>query len=379
MCVRHQTTRPPCDTLEDMRADDHHQRYGREAGNAVTLTLLGLALAILAGVVVLYYVGQQTPQPTGPLTPQVEDTTATSTAVDPRAGWRSYTDDTYQFSIQFPPGWIVATGTILSAPVVTVYDPQSLATSTTNPEEARARVSVYPHGIPTDSLPAEEEHQSTVIITVPMATAKDYQLGSKRPWATIARFDRSPASWDAGFVFARAPVEEEEVTYMRGDAPISQDQYDPMAGDRIVRNGFVDPAVRALEEEILRSFAFVTDSSGAEATSSISDLIRVEQPAAGDKVVSPLTIRGTARGSWFFEASFPVRLETDTGDVLAEVPARALGDWMTEDMVPFEVSLAFGTTTATSGKLILKNDNPSGQPERDRSLEIPIVFGEGTN
>ncbi len=37
-----------------------------------------------------------------------------------------------------------------------------------------------------------------------------------------------------------------------------------------------------------------------------SDLIRLSSPRPGEVVTSPLTIRGEARGYWFFEASFPV-------------------------------------------------------------------------
>jgi hypothetical protein len=97
-------------------------------------------------------------------------------------------------------------------------------------------------------------------------------------------------------------------------------------------------------------------------------------PVSGATVSSPLTIEGEARGWWYFEASFPVRLVTDSGEVLAEVPAQALGDWMTEDYVPFTVSIVFATPSATSGKLILARDNPSGLPENDASIEIPVLF-----
>ena len=85
-------------------------------------------------------------------------------------------------------------------------------------------------------------------------------------------------------------------------------------------------------------------------------------------------MRGEAHGSWYFEASFPVRLVASDGSVLAEVPATALDDWMQDAKVPFEVSIVFATPTATSGTLILKRDNPSGLPEHDASVEIPVVF-----
>jgi len=39
-----------------------------------------------------------------------------------------------------------------------------------------------------------------------------------------------------------------------------------------------------------------------------SDLIRVEIPEVGQIITSPVTIKGMARGTLFFEASFPIVL-----------------------------------------------------------------------
>lgn len=110
-----------------------------------------------------------------------------------------------------------------------------------------------------------------------------------------------------------------------------------------------------------------------------TDLIRLESPRPGTAVSSPLVVKGQARGYWFFEASFPVILTDWDGRIIAEVPAQARGDWMTEEFVPFEATLEFETPAAgdpavNRGSLILKKDNPSGLPEYDDALEIPIVF-----
>jgi hypothetical protein len=104
------------------------------------------------------------------------------------------------------------------------------------------------------------------------------------------------------------------------------------------------------------------------------DLIEVAV-APGQEVTNPLALSGRARGYWYFEASFPVRLVDQSGAVLAEVPAQAIGDWMTEDFVPFTVTLSYAAQPSGSqGFLILRNDNPSGEPERDRSVTIPVTF-----
>lgn len=109
--------------------------------------------------------------------------------------------------------------------------------------------------------------------------------------------------------------------------------------------------------------------------SDITNLIRVSNPIPNQTISSPLTIEGEARGSWFFEASFPVVLTDWDGLIIAEGIATAKSDWMTADFVPFTATLTFKNPTyKNNGSLILKKDNPSGLPANDNSLEIPIIF-----
>ncbi len=92
-----------------------------------------------------------------------------------------------------------------------------------------------------------------------------------------------------------------------------------------------------------------------------------------DTVSSPLTITGEAAG-WYFEASFPVRLLDGNGNEIAVAPAQAQSDWMTANYVPFSVTLTFSTPSTTTGTLVLEKDNPSGLPENDESIQIPVQF-----
>lgn len=92
-------------------------------------------------------------------------------------------------------------------------------------------------------------------------------------------------------------------------------------------------------------------------------------------IKSPLILTGEARGYWFFEASFPVEIIDGNNNLLAQGLAQAHGDWMTEESVPFTVeSLKFETPATDTGTLVLKRDNPSGLPENDANLTIPIRF-----
>jgi len=111
----------------------------------------------------------------------------------------------------------------------------------------------------------------------------------------------------------------------------------------------------------------------AEEESAQPDVI-LDQPKYGDLVKSPLGVMGRARGTWFFEASMPVTLKDDTGKVLFQGPVQAIGDWMTTDYVPFAGTIPFDPGTAQYGVLIINKDNPSGNPDLDSSIAIPVRF-----
>ncbi|MEK7102946.1 MAG: PQQ-dependent sugar dehydrogenase, partial [Patescibacteria group bacterium] len=101
---------------------------------------------------------------------------------------------------------------------------------------------------------------------------------------------------------------------------------------------------------------------------------KVETPVSGQSVKSPLMVKGSAPGNWYFEASFPIELKDEKGTTLVKVPVQAKGDWMTTNYVPFEISLPFSVKVKQKGTLILHKDNPSGLSENEQSIEIPIVL-----
>jgi hypothetical protein len=88
-----------------------------------------------------------------------------------------------------------------------------------------------------------------------------------------------------------------------------------------------------------------------------------------------LTVIGAARGTWYFEGQFPVRLIDQTGNTLARGNVSAQSNWMTKKFVPFRGILRFEVPdTAEEGKLILKASNPSGKPNLKRTIEVPVKF-----
>ena len=112
-----------------------------------------------------------------------------------------------------------------------------------------------------------------------------------------------------------------------------------------------------------------SDDSGVQ-----DNMIRVEEPKPYDVVSSPLKIKGEARGNWYFEASFPIRIIDANGKELGIVPAQAQGEWMTTEFVPFETELFFSNPTTDTGTLILEKDNPSGLSEHADERRIPVRF-----
>jgi len=118
-----------------------------------------------------------------------------------------------------------------------------------------------------------------------------------------------------------------------------------------------------------------TNTPAPGESAGIPDLITAESPRVGAAVSSPVTIAGEARGTWYFEATFPLEIRDASGNLIAQHYAEAQGEWMTEDFVPFSSTLSFPEQPSGSqGTIILRYSNASGDPERDQSVEIPVVF-----
>jgi hypothetical protein len=150
-----------------------------------------------------------------------------------------------------------------------------------------------------------------------------------------------------------------------------------MLGDKIKRYGEVDQDARKIMRQILGSIEFSgNDKDGAkrDKKSRGDEGMRVQQPEGGTTISSPLEITGEARGNWFFEAEFTIQLVKD-GKTLADTIARAQGEWMTEDYVPFRATLYFpGVLETGEAFLVFNNSNPSGKPELNKIYKVPVML-----
>src|SRR4030042_4184450 len=63
---------------------------------------------------------------------------------------------------------------------------------------------------------------------------------------------------------------------------------------------------------------------------------------------------------------------------MAMAVAQAKSDWMTENFVPFKAELIFSAPPTEKGTLVLEKDNPSGLPENEDELIVPIKFSKET-
>ncbi len=108
---------------------------------------------------------------------------------------------------------------------------------------------------------------------------------------------------------------------------------------------------------------------------SLSDLVTVTSPARGANVSGgTLKAFGSAPRGWFFEAQFPVMVRALDNSVIDRATAQAQGDWMNESPVPFIVAVQISTTYHGPATLVFLKDNPSGLPQNDDSVEVPIVI-----
>jgi hypothetical protein len=99
----------------------------------------------------------------------------------------------------------------------------------------------------------------------------------------------------------------------------------------------------------------------------------ITTPTRGARVTSPVIVEGTAPGDWFFEAQFVGQLRSADGAALAEAPARAQAEWMTEAPVPYRAEFTFNVTQDTPATLVLQEDMPADNAN-PREVTIPVVL-----
>ena len=111
----------------------------------------------------------------------------------------------------------------------------------------------------------------------------------------------------------------------------------------------------------------------------IANKIIISSPKSNDLVTSPISIKGKAVGTWFFEGDFPIEIYDSNNKKIGSaagkfIPQSEDDTWMTEDMVNFEGELKFNQPQTETGYILFKKDNPSDLPTMEEAFKLPVKF-----
>ncbi|THH40363.1 Gmad2 immunoglobulin-like domain-containing protein [Neolewinella litorea] len=302
---------------------------------------------------------------------------------DSETARKGYANPDYGLSLQLPEDWTAVENTRAPSGVVVSVFPLDRSGGLNLPLDIHGAgdlpyLTVWPGGLGTEppagrsitwgeaegALPetgfAVNEERSTV-----------FQLADGSPWGYLLFPAARPAGWgEGGFVFAQYRTDGLTVNCRGADgATKSTRGCDPLGGDVVSRTGTVNAASRNTINALLASLS-LTEA----AREPVEAMIRVTAPDPNIEVRSPLQFSGEARGSYYFEADFPVHLEGADGRLLATGLATAQSDWMTTDWVPFTGSLEFEAPDDERGYLVFERANPSGLEEHAHSYRFPVIF-----
>lgn len=119
-----------------------------------------------------------------------------------------------------------------------------------------------------------------------------------------------------------------------------------------------------------------SQSGQPEYYQSSADDIQVTLPFPGAVTGKDFSVRGKARGYWFFEASFPVFLFDPEGNQIAvglAAPEPPGTEWMTTEFVNFKADVVVPPEFIGPAILVVARDNASGLPEHDAHVSFPIT------
>jgi hypothetical protein len=310
---------------------------------------------------------EEAPQENGSESPEISET---------------YRSDTWHFSIQYPTGFTALESELPgSAPVVNIYEKnESLDPPFGFHEEPESfYISFVPEGFGTETPAGKQQSFSKWRGSLPLGFDIDkessvvFMLDDGTPWAYMLKFRNPPMSWGSyGTIFMQLPISDFTAECRNASGEVKpMSQCDPLGSDKVSYFGTIAPEDANLLNNILRSLEF---HKGSEDKKQLSELIRIEHPLPNSDIRSPLQIKGKAKGYWFFEGSFPVRLEDGSGNTLFSGSIQTQGNWMTEEFVNFEKEITFSAPDDERGYLIFNRANASGLQENDRTYRMPVLF-----
>jgi len=299
--------------------------------------------------------------------------------------WQTYKNETYQIALSYPENWqVVENPTPGQNQIAISLYPGNWATKIELPlglhEDATlSYLVIYPGGLGTEypsgrsaTLREADGYDLNVEFRTSSSESRLFRLDNGETWAYLLYPQPSPDAWSKnGYIFAQYAAENFEAECYddkNGEAKPLED-CDPLGGDCFVRKGSINPAAAQTVRTILESIQI-----GGIEKNRITEEIQLSKPLPNIDVESPLTVKGQAIGYWYFEGSFPIALYDADDNLLAETTAEAQGQWMTEDLVPFEATLEFDAPNDERGEIVLERANPSGRPENAAEYSQPVIF-----
>lgn len=95
---------------------------------------------------------------------------------------------------------------------------------------------------------------------------------------------------------------------------------------------------------------------------------------SGQHVSGVQPVAGTLKGGYFFEAQARGMLLDGNKKVIQTFPLHAFDDWMNPSGARFYASVDTSTAPKGPGFIRLANDNSSGDPTKDKHIDIPVIF-----
>lgn len=117
-----------------------------------------------------------------------------------------------------------------------------------------------------------------------------------------------------------------------------------------------------------------TPTTPVATSGALHERVIVTSPKANSAVGKTFVVSGSAPGNWYFEAVFPIQVRDKDNNKIAQSFATAQGEWMTTDQVTFTATVTLTGSYSGPATVVLLRDNPSGLPENDDALEVPIVI-----
>lgn len=311
------------------------------------------------------------------------DVSGTETSEKGFVDFDTFSSEAYGINLDYPEDYEIHQGELApNSPVVNVFPSSSGATPPLGIHEMvhLTYIALLPNGYGVDGPAGKRaslkdwEGGLPINFSVDEVNSSVYLLENNEAWGFLLKFHEAPENWNKnGNIFIRLGVENFKAVCQTKEQgkEIPMQECDPLAGDVVRYHGKIKGEEKQAVYKILKSLYFFSKDRKDK---SPQDLIKMEEPGNNAEVSSPLVIKGTAKGYWFFEAVAPVEVVDEEYNLLGKGSITATEEWMTEDFVPFEGELEYEKPATGEGYLILRRANASGKPEHDRALHIPLSF-----